>query len=108
MKLRIQYRGKCSEDFARALHKCKAPCTVVMTLRKLKTMLPSLKPPVEKMLKSGLVYRRVLGPTAPKQDLGDGLKIASRIWEMASKKAGYGRWGKLWDAGEEVFVKWET
>ena len=57
VKLRIQYRGKCSEDFARALHKCKAPCTVVMTLRKLKTMLPSLKPPVEKMLKSGLVYR---------------------------------------------------
>ena len=57
MKLHIQYRGKCSEDFARALHKCKAPCTVVMTLRKLKTMLPSLKPPVEKMLKSGLVYR---------------------------------------------------
>ena len=55
--LRIQYRGKCTEDFARALHKCKAPCTVVMTLRKLKTMLPSLKPPVEKMLKSGLVYR---------------------------------------------------
>ena len=54
--VRIQYRGKCSEDFARALHKCKAPCTVIMTLRKLKTLLPSLKPPVEKMLKSGLVY----------------------------------------------------
>ena len=46
------------------------------------------------------------GPTARKQDLGDGLKIASRIWEMASKKAGYGRWENLWDAGEEVFVKW--
>ena len=28
-----------------------------MTLRKLKTELPSLKPPVENMLKSGLVYR---------------------------------------------------
>ena len=28
----------------------------VMTLRKLKTVLPSLKPPVEKLLKSGIVY----------------------------------------------------
>ena len=33
-----------------------APCTVVMTLRKLKTIMPSLKPPVEKMLKSKVVY----------------------------------------------------
>ena len=30
--------------------------TVVMTLRKLKTVLPSLKPHVEKMLKSNIVY----------------------------------------------------
>ena len=53
----IQYRGKCTEDYARALHRCKAPCTVVMTLRKLKTMLPSLKSPVEKVLRSGVVYK---------------------------------------------------
>ena len=56
MSLFIQYRGKCTEDYARALHKINAPCTIVMTLRKLKTVLPSLKPPVEKMLKGGLVY----------------------------------------------------
>ena len=55
--LMIQYRGKCSEDYARALHKTNAPCTVVMTLRKLKTVLPSIKPPVEKMLRSGVVYQ---------------------------------------------------
>ena len=53
----IQYRGKCTEDYARALHKCKAPCTIVMTLRKLKTVLPSLKPSVDKMFKSGVVYK---------------------------------------------------
>ena len=53
----IKYRGKCTEDYARALHKINAPCTIIMTLRKLKTVLPSLKSPVEKMLKSGLVYR---------------------------------------------------
>lgn len=53
----IQYRGKCTEDYARALHKCNAPCSIIMTLRKLKTVLPSLKPPVEKMMKSGIVYQ---------------------------------------------------
>merc|ERR1712121_555747 len=54
--LRVQYRGKSTEHYARALHKINAPCTMVMTLRKLKTALPSLKPPVEKVLKSGIVY----------------------------------------------------
>ena len=56
-RLRVQYRGKCTEDYARALHKANAPCSVVMTLRKLKTVLPSLKPTVPKMLKSGVVYQ---------------------------------------------------
>ena len=53
----IQYRGKCTEGYARTLHKCNAPCTFIMTLRKLKTTLPSLKPPVEKHLRSGVVYQ---------------------------------------------------
>ena len=53
----IQYRGKCTEDYARALHKMNAPCAVVMTLRKLKTVMPSLKPPVEMSLRSGVVYK---------------------------------------------------
>ena len=53
----VQYRGKCSEDYARALHKCEAPCKIVMTLRKLKTTMPSLKPQVDRELRSGTVYR---------------------------------------------------
>ena len=53
----IQYRGKCTEDYARALHRSSAPCVIIMTLRKLKTTMPSLKPPVEKMLRSGVVYK---------------------------------------------------
>ena len=53
----IQYRGKCTEDYARALHKIDAPCVVVMTLRKLKTVMPSLKPQVEIGLRSGVVYK---------------------------------------------------
>ena len=55
--LPIQYRGKCTEEYASALHRTNAPCTIVMTLRKLKTTLPSLKPPVEKMMRSGVVYK---------------------------------------------------
>ena len=31
-QLFVQYRGKASEDFARALHKAEAPCTVVFTV----------------------------------------------------------------------------
>ena len=53
----IQYRGKCTEEFAQGLHKIKAPCNIVMTLRKISTLLPSLKTPVEKSLKSGVVYK---------------------------------------------------
>ena len=53
----VQYRGKVTEDFARALHRIKAPVTLVMTLRKLKTTLPSLKPQVRKELKSWVVYK---------------------------------------------------
>ena len=56
-KMFIQYRGKSTEHYAHALHNLEVPCTVVMTLRKAKTVLPSLKPPVEKELRSGVVYK---------------------------------------------------
>ena len=52
----VQYRGKCTEEYARSLHRINAPCRIVMTLRKLKTVLPSLKPPVERMMRSNVVY----------------------------------------------------
>ena len=45
------------EHYARALHKIEAPCTIIMTRKKLKTVLPSLKPAVEKILRSGVVYK---------------------------------------------------
>ena len=53
----VQYRGKSTEELARSLHKCQAPCKVVMTLRKLKTVTPALKPSVDKFLKSKVVYK---------------------------------------------------
>ena len=51
----IQYRGKVTEQFAKNLHKCKAPCTLIMTMRKLKSVLPSLKPETEEW--SSLSYK---------------------------------------------------
>ena len=56
-KLFLYYRGKASENFAKDLKKAHAPCRTIFKLRKLKTVLPSLKPPVEKMLKSHVVYQ---------------------------------------------------
>ena len=53
----VQYRGKCTEAYAQSLRRCNAPCTIVMTLRKLRTVLPSFKPPVDKMIRSGTVYQ---------------------------------------------------
>ena len=40
-----------------SLYRIQAPCTLIMTLRKLKTVLPSLKTPVPKMFRSGVVYK---------------------------------------------------
>ena len=53
----IQYRGKVTEDYARVLHRIKALVTRVLTLRKLKTTMPSLKPKVEVSLRAGVVYQ---------------------------------------------------
>ena len=53
----IQYRGKATEKLAMSFKRLNAPCKVVMTTRKLKTVMPSLKPIVPKMLSSGVVYK---------------------------------------------------
>ena len=53
----LNYRGKVSETYPLSLHKIEAPCRIIFTLRKLKTILPSLKPPVQKLFKSGVVYQ---------------------------------------------------
>ena len=49
-KLFLQYRGKVTDDYIRALRHLKAPCAPVLTLRKLKTIMPSLKAVVDKAL----------------------------------------------------------
>ena len=56
-RLFVQYRGKATDELAQKLHQINAPCRIVMTLRKLKTMMPSLKPPVTSMMRSNVVYQ---------------------------------------------------
>ena len=53
----VQYRGKSSDKYANDIKKTGVPVKVIFTLRKLKTVTPSLKPPVDKSLRSGLVYK---------------------------------------------------
>ena len=40
-RLFVQYRGKVTDELAQKLHQINAPCRIGMTLRKLKTMMPS-------------------------------------------------------------------
>ncbi|XP_066928819.1 uncharacterized protein [Clytia hemisphaerica] len=58
-KLFVEYRGKISDQFKKSLLKLNAPCRVIFTLKKLKTVLPSLKPKIEKPFKSCVVYKIV-------------------------------------------------
>ena len=53
----VEYRGRLSDELKFNLEKLKAPCRVIFTLKKLKTVLPSLKSSVDKSLKSGVVYK---------------------------------------------------
>ena len=52
----LQYRGKVTEKFKLSLMKMEIPIKIILTLRKLKMVLPSLKPSVEKSFKSGVIY----------------------------------------------------
>ena len=53
----MQFRGSTTEQFVKKLKSCGAPVQVILTLRKLRSCLPSLKAPVEKLLKSDVVYK---------------------------------------------------
>ena len=53
----VLYRGKPTDMLAKQFKRLNAPCKVIMTTRKLKTCLPSLKPVVPRMLLSNVVYK---------------------------------------------------
>ena len=56
-RILLKYWGPATDQFVKRLKDCDAPTQVVSTLRKLKTYLPSLKPPVPKLLKSNIVNK---------------------------------------------------
>jgi hypothetical protein len=49
--------ARAQKKIAQALHKCQTPCSMVMTLRQLKSVTPSLKPPFDKLLKSRVIFK---------------------------------------------------
>ena len=53
----IEYRRKVTDDYYRALNKIKAPCQPVLTMRKLKTVMPTLKPAIDKKVRNHVMYR---------------------------------------------------
>ena len=56
-RIKLQYRGFATNQFKKCLNECGAPVEVVLTTKKLRSCLPSLKVPVPKMLKSNLIYK---------------------------------------------------
>ena len=55
--LSVQYRGRDTDNLVRRLSKLATPIRTVLTLRKMKTVLPSLKTPVPTLLRSRVVYK---------------------------------------------------
>ena len=77
----LQYRGKLTERFQTSLERIKAPCKVVLTLQKLKSTLPSLKPKIEKVLQSGVVYQ-ITCPRCDSRYVGQSVRhLTTRVKE---------------------------
>ena len=55
--LAVQYRGRDTDNLVRRLSKLPISVKTVLTLRKMKTVMPSLKPSVPTILRSRVVYK---------------------------------------------------
>ena len=53
----VHYRGLETTNYIKNLVNCGVPISPIYTTRKLRTMLPSLKPAIEKTLSSNVVYK---------------------------------------------------
>ena len=53
----IQYRGVITDRFVQRLKETGAPIKPILTLRKIKTVMPSLKQKVDKVVTSNLIYK---------------------------------------------------
>ena len=61
---RIQYRGRVTDSYVKRLRAADAPIQPVITLRKLRLFLPSLKEPVPKELTNLLIFK-IQCPSCP-------------------------------------------
>ena len=69
------------------MKKLNTPCQIIFKLKKLKSVLPSLKPFIDKSLKSGIVYK-ILCPRCSLCYVGQTRRhLATRIREHGSAKA---------------------
>ena len=53
----VEYRERVNDNFIKQLNRYGASVQPIITLRKLKTTLPSLKPAIKKELRSGVIYK---------------------------------------------------
>ena len=53
----VQNSGKATDELVQKVHRINAPCRIVMTLRKLETMLSSLKLTMPCMMRSNVMYQ---------------------------------------------------
>ena len=77
----LQYRGKVTDEYVRALNKLKAPCKPILTLRKLKTILPTLKVQVDKSFRSRIVYKLLCPRCQACYAIQGTLSAIKTIWE---------------------------
>ena len=54
--MHIEYRGEVTDTYVRALKQSTAPIRIVLTTRKIKNCLPSLKTSIHKGMQSKIVY----------------------------------------------------
>ena len=83
----VEYRGKISDQFKNSITKLDVPCQIIFTLKKLKHVLPSLKPSTDKSLKSGVVYQ-ITCPRCKSRYVGQTRRhLLTRIKEHGRPKA---------------------
>ena len=86
----LQYRGKLTDKFKCSLRKLGVPIKIILTLRKLRTVLPSLKPLIEKSFKSGIVYQ-ITCPRCNSRYVGQSVRhLLTRIKEHSRRSTPVG------------------
>jgi len=87
LQMTLQYRGRATDNLVRKMNKSGIEMRVVLTLRKLKTALPSLKPPVPKLLRSSVVYC-ISCPSCPASYVGQTSRhLKTRLAEHRNPKS---------------------